>query len=728
MKSKFLLILTTLLVSLMMLPQGLFSQEKYYIIFDNFEDQIGNDGVQITNLFDLCYWDPLRTDVLLGKYAEKKPFNALTFAQKEITEYDVAIFVMGTTNHLGTSVDGIKVLDKIKMMVNANKGVLIIGTNVVPEAFKPGGDAQARAWLTEWLGIDNVRILGHVQGNTIYGMRVDGVEGDPISRGFQKQCNRQFAENNPELRGPIRYYSGTPFFEIKGGKNAKGFDFIKEAADQNITETWITGARAEQGKARVALWTTNFDIASTYHTNRFYNAMTWAVRWMVSDVPHPEGFLTIEDETVDFGIVEPNQSGYMQAVFMNTGRQKLTVSKFEIAGDEPDGSFRITEGGEGITMNPGDVHIVNLQFSPKEQRLYEDYLIIESDAYNGTIEAKLIGQGGEQVFNGPRLQLSSLPIDFGTVPFGQYSDKNIAISNIGNVAMVVETVTFEEDAGKRFTFAEIVKTPMTVPPGETQYVKIRFTSADEESGNYAGKINVTSNALNNLGKGSLELKARAAGLSTNSGLSLSSTSIDFGEVEVTDDDVQTLKISNIGSNVLRIFSITWDSKSGGENLAQFSFIDNTNVTKPTIEVQPGESHDLKIKFAPQAGKDYAAIIQMLTNDPVDEGLVEVPVAGKGKIPASVKDGIAKIQGLNVKISPNPVTDNSSVEYTLDVSGNLEMSIIDQTGRKVSDIYNQFTNEGLYMKELSAGNLANGVYFLSVKFNGQTVQMPFVISK
>ena len=72
---------------------------KYYIVFTNFEDQMAGD-VEITNLFDLCYWDKLTEDVGLRKYIVKRPFGASTFAEKDITEYDVAVFPMGVTKGL----------------------------------------------------------------------------------------------------------------------------------------------------------------------------------------------------------------------------------------------------------------------------------------------------------------------------------------------------------------------------------------------------------------------------------------------------------------------------------------------------------------------------------------------------------------------------------------------------------------------------------------------------
>jgi hypothetical protein len=229
-----------------------------------------------------------------------------------------------------------------------------------------------------------------------------------------------------------------------------------------------------------------------------------------------------------------------------------------------------------------------------------------------------------------------------------------------------------------------------------------------------------------MGKGIIELKGRAAGKNTNSGISLSSTSIDFGQVQLQNPTEQILKISNIGTNDLRIFSVVWDKLSGGENLEQFSFLDGSNKNIPVLK--PGEFHNLKIQFNPKSQKDYAAKIQMLTNDPINEGLVEVPVAGTGKDFTSVNDGTASMTGLSVSISPNPVKDLSKVQLTLDNPGTVKMDIIDASGRKVANLMNNFANQGVTVSNFDAQGYSNGMYFIVVDYNGKQIQLPFLITK
>lgn len=732
MKFKFLLVMLSFAALSLIMPQDAFSAKKYYILFDNFEDQkkIKFDQSEpdtiYPELFDTCYWKPLRNDISLGEYAERKPFNALTLSQHDITEYDVAIFVMGTTNTLSSTVDGIKVFDQIQKMLAANKSVLIIGSNVLAGAFGQGGDTEVKSWMESFLGITEPKFFSHVIGNKIYGFRVNGVEVDPISKGFKKECNRFWGEGIDNLLEPRRFYPTTSFFTVSGGKNAVGFDFIKEIAGIEITETRVTGVRAEDNKARVAFWTTNFDIATKWHTHLFSKAMTDAIKWAVKDVPHPIGFLEVANSTINFDKIELKYSGFQTVEIRNFGREPFQISKFEIAGDAEKGIFEIIAGDDPMTLNPGQLHQVELKFTPTEGVNYEDFLIIHSNAVNGTIEVQLIGVGGELVFNGPKLTLNAYPIDFGTVPFGLYSENNIKITNSGNISMVVESVKITNDANKRFTFGEIVKVPITIPPGITHNIKVRFTSSDEVTGDYTGRIDIISNALNNEGNGFVDLKARSAGQSTNSGITLSSTNIDFGEIDILKPEIKILKISNTGSNKLRIFAAGFDAKSGGENNAQFTFFEDSNKNIP--ELNPGESHDLKIQFHPEKVKEYATRIQLITNDPINEGIVEVPLIGKGIDPSTVNEGIVSVTGLKVSVNPSPVTESSKVEFTVDVPGNIVMDIVDQTGRKLDNLFNGFANQGIHTQDINARNYVSGIYFISIHYNGQNLQLPFLVTK
>lgn len=733
MKTKLLLALLAVIGLSLFFPQDSFSQKKkYYILFDNFEDQKTADGTTITNLFDTYYWEPLSNDVLLGEYAERKPFSLATFMEKDIMEYDAAVFVMGTQHHLATTIDGIKVLDKVKQMLAANKTVLIIGSNVIPAAFGSGGDPDSKAFLESWLGMKEPKIQPLSDGSTIWGMRIDGVEGDPVSKGYKKQCNRQYSEHGEPLQAPFRYYAAAVFFSVTGGKNAIPFDYMKEVANVDITETRVTGVRAEEGQARLALWSINFDIVSGWHASTISKNMTDAIRWGIRDYPHPEGYLTVDKETVDFGAIDLGQSGYQSLELVNTGKEKFNIKNIYVENSDAAKSFTIVEGADPRVMNPGDKQIVNLKFTPKSSDNFEDFLAIETDSYVGDIAVRLIGQGGSEVYNGPRLALDTLTKDFGSVPYGSYSEVNIKITNIGNAALVVNEFYFENDGNKTFTFPTTVKLPMTIPKGASDYVKVRFTSSEKVAKDFTGKIIIATNMQHDygfgLGKGFYTLKARSAGEITGTGLTLSSTSISFDKVDIGDNIDYTLSINNTGSNKVKIISIGFDKNSGGENLAQFEFLEESNVKNK--ELLTGEKHDILVRFHPEQAKQYAVSIQVLSTDPYNDGVLIIPVTGVGVDSAvSVRnDQRASVDGFSMELNPNPVNEFSNINYTTENDGKLVLDVYDMSGRKVFNVFSGYTANGTFSKSLNSNNLNNGIYFITAEFNGKTISIPFAVSR
>lgn len=697
------------------------SDEKYYIVFDNFEDQMAGD-VEITNLFDLCYWDKLTEDVGLRKYIVRRPFGAATFAEKDITEYDVAVFPMGVTKGLDASVDGIKVLTKIKQMLDAQKGVLIIGNAVLYEAFRPGGDIQSRKFLEDFMGIDYLGRLQLLQNNTFHGFKIWGYEGDPVSAGFDKACNMKYNHNNGGFRDPIRWYSSVDVFKMKQGSPARQFDRITEAFGTPVTDSMFTGVRRENGKARCALWSVNFDIANTWHTWHFNVALINGINWCVSDQPHPEQKIVAESGSYDFGKIEPNQHGYLAAAVQNYGRKKLTITKSEIANFFNPDIFFISEGGGHVVLEPFDVHYINLKFSPKEPTSYNESLDIFSDAINGNITIELYGEGGDQVFHGPKIQVTDLPVDYGVVPFGQSLSRNIAITNTGNIAMVIETLSIADDGDGHFTWTETVKVPITVQAGTTVYIKVKFTPSNEEGGSYEGRIDITSNALNNKGEASVVIKARGAPRDATSGISFSTKEFDFGPVAMGSNADESLYITNSGNNNLNIFQTKWEGDP--ENKAQFKFIDGSEVV-PTLE--PGNVHEMKIRFTPLLAKSYSVNLKIVSNDPVD-GNASIPFMGAGFDPSTVKPGASGNSQLSIKASPNPVEGNTRLTYNVGKSGWLDLMVVDSQGKMIKQLFQGLVNEGEFHTSFDGEEVASGVYYVIGKINGNVTRMPLMILK
>jgi hypothetical protein len=78
-----------------------------------------------------------------------------------------------------------------------------------------------------------------------------------------------------------------------------------------------------------------------------------------------------------------------------------------------------------------------------------------------------------------------------------------------------------------------------------------------------------------------------------------------------------------------------------------------------------------------------------------------------------------IDNNSVVIYPNPASNVIRIEASFGLPGNVDISVIDVTGRELNNIiYN--SPDGNMAKEMDVSSLANGLYFIRLVKDGQTV--------
>jgi hypothetical protein len=706
--------------------------KMYYILFDNFDDQkdFFNGDKTWSNLIDECYWKPMSTQQITTefyKYAQKAPFSAATFNTRDITEYDVAVFPMGPSLGLDASVDGIKVMDKIQQMLDAGKSVMIIGSAVLANAFAPSGDPNSKTFLQDFLGIDYLGVLPFVSGNTIYGCTVDGKDGDPVAQGYDIVINQKYSENGGEFMPPWRYYPWVDVFKMIKGSLAIPTYQISVVAGDSIDKKkneWYTGVRGWNNTAKVALWTTNFDIANLWQTLYFNKSLVGGIDWATNELPRPEQYIQTDNMQYDFKAVPIGNHGYQSISIQNFGREPLMIKSIEVVPSDNSSAFQITEGGDPVLLQPLETHTFNVSFSPTQEMTYSEAIDIKSNAINGTLSLELSGEGGN-VNHGGYINVTDLPVDFGTVAYGQYAEKNISIENQGDIGLIVKTVKLTEDANKFFTFPKTVKTPITIPSNDKYWLLVRFTPLDSNGGTYTGELTLESDALNQNGPIKIILQAKGASNSIKSGINISSSNIDFGDVPVATSSNYTLTITNKGSEDL-IFQKT-KLEGGGESQAQFSWVNNTQ-TIPVLK--PDESWDLILKFTPEAAKTYQLNLKIISNDAANGNIV-IPVQGIGKdVMPSVDDNVTPGNLIKLEVSPNPISENGNLSYTYNGTriSNLKIKMVDLTGKTSIELYNEAVIKGTQSIQFNTTGLADGKYIIVAEIDGTMTQIPIVIAR
>jgi len=69
---------------------------------------------------------------------------------------------------------------------------------------------------------------------------------------------------------------------------------------------------------------------------------------------------------------------------------------------------------------------------------------------------------------------------------------------------------------------------------------------------------------------------------------------------------------------------------------------------------------------------------------------------------------------NLQVYPNPFNPATNVLYTLPHRSRVEIRLIDLLGREVRDIYSGDAEAGSHSILLNAGDLASGIYFISLR--------------
>lgn len=92
-------------------------------------------------------------------------------------------------------------------------------------------------------------------------------------------------------------------------------------------------------------------------------------------------------------------------------------------------------------------------------------------------------------------------------------------------------------------------------------------------------------------------------------------------------------------------------------------------------------------------------------------------------------GLAEVKPqIEFSVFPNPATDRLSVRYTLFDEAKLDATLHDVSGRPVAGTSRWNGQTGVHQEEVELGNLAAGVYFLTLRLNGQTINHKFVVYK
>jgi MYXO-CTERM domain-containing protein len=342
--------------------------------------------------------------------------------------------------------------------------------------------------------------------------------------------------------------------------------------------------------------------------------------------------LQLDTAAVSFGEAVIGAGAYSRSVTLrNAGTATLDIEGAAIASPFSFG------GLAGVSLAPDATHTFALYYAPTSPGAHASTLSIASDDPRGPYALQVSGSAIDSArpSNQPALFLSPAAQDFGSVRVGESRAVALTFSNGGDAALNVNGLSLDGDQASEFA-VDLPALPFAVSPGGSAQVVVRFSPA--AVGARAAALRIESDKYP-AGTGTVALSGWGHGPK----LSVASTSLDFGSLNVGRSVERTFDVINQGSAAATVSALSFQ----GSAAADFSSPQGAPFT-----VQPGAIRTLSVVFKPSAAGQRTSMLALASDDPVTPGQ-GVALAGFGLWPEALSSPSAVVFG-RVRLGQAPV--------------------------------------------------------------------------
>ena len=337
--------------------------------------------------------------------------------------------------------------------------------------------------------------------------------------------------------------------------------------------------------------------------------------------------------------IELNGQGYLPPIIglslenisssLNYGQEEETELVISNSGDRSltyelliNGSSRAdSHNGRSRSVNPADWLSISSTTGSIIAGDNETILVTLSatDVYAGSYSAMLLvnsndPQGTQEipvqlsVTGSPSITVSETSLDFGSVLIGNSSTETFTISNSGSSSLQVSSISIESD--------EFLVTPpsFTLAPEASRIVTVSFTP--QSQGAKDANVIIISNDEN----GEEQIELTGYGMEASSEIYASTNTLEFSEVNVGNSKDIEYTLYNQGTGILRITDIS-------SSHPDFVSLSTPSVNNP-INIQPGSSRSLNVRFAP-SGDDQETAVLAISSNAGNTALLEIAMSGSG---------------------------------------------------------------------------------------------------
>jgi hypothetical protein len=296
---------------------------------------------------------------------------------------------------------------------------------------------------------------------------------------------------------------------------------------------------------------------------------------------------------IDFGSRLTGEQATASFKIRNTGDTSLDLTNLSLLG-APFSYMGVpgemTDGdGVGMTLVPSAELTVTVAFAPTAAGSYQEEILVESNA--GGLVVRLQGIGLEQAPVSSSVSVNPSQLSFGSVAVGEPKYLSVQLQNDGTTS--VQLVTTEEP-GEPYS---VLGGPSggAVEPGVVVNFVVKFAPA--EGGNYYDRLvfifRETSPVI-------IELSGSGSESVNSASISLSHSSVNFGDVTLGEVKSFNLSINNTGGQPATVLAL--DAPAEGFEVSNFT---------SGADVAPGETKYLVVRFMPDEAKAYVGTVAIL---------------------------------------------------------------------------------------------------------------------
>lgn len=306
--------------------------------------------------------------------------------------------------------------------------------------------------------------------------------------------------------------------------------------------------------------------------------------------------LSVTPASFAFGSVVEGQTKSQSFTVTNTGTATLTIAQIAANGS----GFSISGLNTPATLAAGQSTTFSALFAPTAAGSLSGSVVISSNAPNSPNAVALSGTGAAASVT---LSANPASVSFTGVTVGSSGSSSVTITNSGNTSLTISQVSVN---AKDFA-ASGISTPLTLSAGQNAVMNVSFkpTASEQISGNISVASSQGASAV-----------IPVAGGGIQAALTVTPSSVNFGNVSVGSPNSQTIQLTNSGTGVLTISQVSVTGTGYG-----------TSVLSLPISLNPSQSTTFNVQFAPASAGTIGGSVSVVSNAPGSPAVIALSGTG-----------------------------------------------------------------------------------------------------